>query len=158
MNAEEFGALFRAHIQEVTKFLARRLHSDQVEDMASDLFEVAWTKRDSIPKDFELPWLYKTARYLIANHRRKETGRANILATLAEPIAAPSAETIALADLELAEAWKKLSAKDQEVLALWAWDGLEVKEISISLGLSENAVNVRLSRARKSLASNLENI
>ena len=158
MNAEEFGALFRAHIQEVTKFLARRLPSDQVEDMASDLFEVAWTKRDSIPKDFELPWLYKTARYLIAHHRRKETGRANILATLAEPVAAPSAETIALADLELAEAWKKLSAKDQEVLALWAWDGLEVKEISISLGLSENAVNVRLSRARKSLASNLENI
>jgi DNA-directed RNA polymerase specialized sigma24 family protein len=36
-------------------------------------------------------------------------------------------------------------------------DGLEVKEISFSLGLSENAVNVRLSRARKSLASNLEN-
>ena len=156
MTAEEFGALFRAHITEISRFLARRLPADQVDDIASDLFEIAWNKRSKIPQGLELPWLYKTARYLIANHRRKEAGRQAILASLAEPVAAPSAEAIALADIELAQAWGKLNEKEREALALWAMDGLEPKEVAIALGISENAANVRLSRAKKNLLSELE--
>ena len=156
MTAEEFGALFRAHITEISRFLARRLPADQVDDIASDLFEIAWNKRSKIPQGLELPWLYKTARYLIANYRRKEAGRQAILATLAEPVAAPSAESIALADLELAQAWGKLHEKERDALALWALDGLEPKEIAVALGISENAANVRLSRAKKNLLSELE--
>ena len=156
MTAEEFGALFRAHITEISRFLARRLPMDQVDDIASDLFEIAWNKRSKIPQGLELPWLYKTARYLIANHRRKEAGRLAILATLSEPVAAPSAESIALADLELAQAWDKLNEKEREALALWALDGLDPKEVAIALGISENAANVRLSRAKKNLLSELE--
>lgn len=156
MTAEEFGALYRAHIVEVSRFLARRLPADQVEDLASDLFEIAWSKRNSIPKDFELPWLYKTARYLISNHRRKESGRTAILATLQEPTAAPSAESIAIADMELAVAWGKLPAKEQEALAMWSFEGLEPNQIAVSLGISTNAVNVRLSRAKKNLLAELE--
>jgi DNA-directed RNA polymerase specialized sigma24 family protein len=78
--------------------------------------------------------------------------------TLAEPAAAPSAESIALADIELAEAWKKLNEKEREVLALWALDGLEPGEIAISLGLSTNAVNIRLSRAKKNILAELEKL
>ena len=156
MTAEEFGALFRAHITEISRFLARRLPSDQVDDIASDLFEIAWNKRARIPQGLELPWLYKTARYLIANHRRKEAGRLAILANLTEPVAAPSAESIALADLELSQAWEKLNEKEREALALWALDGLEPKEVAVVLGISTNAANVRLSRAKKNLLAELE--
>lgn len=156
MTAEEFGAIYRAHLGEISRFLARRLPPDQVEDLASDLFEIAWAKRSSIPKDFELPWLYKTARYLISNHRRKESGRADILASLREPTTAPSAESIALADIELAQAWQALPAKEQEALAMWSLEGLEPAEISLALGISVNAVNVRLSRAKKNLLLELE--
>ncbi|CAB4575027.1 unannotated protein [freshwater metagenome] len=158
MTAEEFGALFRAHIAEISRFLARRLPADQVDDVAGDLFEIAWNKRSSIPAGLELPWLYKTARYLISNLRRKESGRAAIFSTLAEPVAAPSAESIALADLELSEAWAKLNEKEREALALWALDGFEPKEIAVALGLTTNAVNIRLSRAKKNLLTNLENL
>jgi RNA polymerase sigma factor (sigma-70 family) len=63
---------------------------------------------------------------------------------------------IALADMELAEAWRKLPLKDQEVLAMWSFDGLEPNQIAKALGLSTNAVNVRLSRAKKSLLQELE--
>ena len=157
MTAEEFGALFRAHIVEISRFLARRVPESQAEDIASDLFEIAWTKRNSIPPGLELPWLYKTARYLISNHRRKESGRAAIFATLSEPVAAPSAESLALADLELSQAWSKLNEKEREALALWALDGLEPREIAVALGLSVNAVNIRLSRAKKNLLAELEN-
>ena len=129
-----------------------RTKAEDVEDLAADLFALAWQKRDSIPKGLELPWLYKSARYLIANHNRKQQGRTSILATLSEPYSAPSAESIALADLELAEAWKSLSVKEREILALWAFEGLEPKQLAVTLEKSENACAIALSRAKSKLS------
>jgi RNA polymerase sigma-70 factor (ECF subfamily) len=151
MTAEEFNRVYRAHLTELTRFLARRLPSEAVEDIAGDLFEIAWNKRSSIRAGEELPWLYKTARYLIANHRRKQSGRLAIIDRLREPVAAPSAESVALADLAMADAWQALPEKEREALALWALEGLEPSQIAFVLGQSENAVNVRLSRAKKNL-------
>ena len=156
MSPEEFNAVFRALLPEVSKFLSRRVDPSDVEDIASDLFELAWAKRSQIPAGMELPWLYKSARYLISNHYRKSSGRARIFSTLQEPLAAPSAESIAVADLTLSHAWAKLSEKDQEVLALWSFEGLEVNQIAKVLEISENAANVRLSRARSNLKSQLD--
>ncbi len=156
MSPEEFNAVFRALLPEISKFLARRVQPSDVEDIASDLFELAWAKRSKIPAGMELAWLYKSARYLISNHHRKASGRARIFGMLAEPVAAPSAESIAVADLTLSQAWAELSLKDQEVLALWSFEGLEVNQISKVLEISENAANVRLSRARSNLRSKLD--
>ena len=153
MSPEEFNAVFRALLPEVSKFLARRVDRGDVEDLAADLFELAWSKRNQIESGFELPWLYKSARYLIANHHRKQSGRTRILASLAEPVSAPSAESIALADLELSDAWKRLSPKEQELLALWAFENLGVREISKVLSITENASNIRLTRAKQKLIS-----
>lgn len=153
MSPEEFNAVFRALLPEVSKFLTRRVNREDVEDLAADLFELAWSKRNQIEKGFELPWLYKSARYLLANHHRKQSGRNRILASLEEPVAAPSAESIALADMELSEAWALLSKKEQELLALWAFENLNAKQISKVLGVSENAANIRLSRAKQKLMS-----
>jgi len=156
MSPEEFNAVFRALLPEVSRFLARRVDASDVEDIASDLFELAWSKRAQIPSGLELPWLYKSARYLISNHYRKSSGRTRIFSMLQEPVAAPSAESIAIADLTLAQAWGKLAAKDREILALWSFEGLEVNQIAKVLEISENAANVRLSRARASLRSQLD--
>lgn len=153
MSPEEFNAIFRALLPEVSKFLARRVNREDVEDLAADLFELAWSKRNQIDPGFELPWLYKSARYLIANHHRKQSGRNRILATLAEPISAPSAESLALADIELSDAWAQLSIRDQELLSLWAFENLAAKEIALVLSISENASNIRLSRAKQKLNS-----
>lgn len=156
MTAEEFNRVYRAHLTELTRFLARRLPSEVVEDIASDLFEIAWKKRSSITGGEELPWLYKTARYLIANYRRKQSGRIAILERFLEPVVAPSAESIALAELAMAGAWRSLGDREQEVLALWAIEGLEPNQIALVLSLSENAVNIRLSRAKKNLLDAFE--
>lgn len=155
MSPEEFNQVFRALLPEVSKFFARRVDHAVAEDLASDLFELAWVKRNSIQKGFELPWLYKSARYLISNHYRKTEGRSRLLELVHEPVCAPSAESIALADIVLSQAWSKLSTKDQEILALWSFEGLEPKEIARVLELSENAANVRLSRARTNLRNEL---
>ena len=158
MSPEEFNQVFRALLPEVSKFLARRLDPSDVEDIASDLFELAWAKRDKIEKGQELPWLYKSARYLISNHYRKTAGRSRITAMLAEPVAAPSAEAVALADIGLSQAWQTLGAKEQEVLALWALEGLELSEISKALEISQNAAGIRLSRAKTNLKQALSEI
>lgn len=151
MTEQEFNDLFRSYLSETSRFIARRTKAEDVEDLAADLFALAWQKRDSIPKGLELPWLYKSARYLISNHNRKQQGRTSILSTLQEPQSAPSAESIALADLELAEAWKGLSTKDKEILSLWAFEGLEPKQLAVALEKSENACAISLSRAKSKL-------
>ncbi|MEY4740864.1 MAG: hypothetical protein RL402_389 [Actinomycetota bacterium] len=151
MTEQEFNDLFRSYLSETSRFIARRTKAEDVEDLAADLFALAWQKRDSIPKGLELPWLYKSARYLISNHNRKHQGRTSILATLQEPQSAPSAESIALADMELAEAWKGLSTKEQEILSLWAFEGLEPKQLAVALEKSENACAIALSRAKSKL-------
>jgi len=156
MTPEQFNALFRAHISEVTRFLARRVPESQVEDLASDLFEIAWAKRAEIPAGFELPWLYRSARFLISNQRRKESNRQRITQLLVEPQTAPSAESLALADLELAEAWQKLKPAHREVLSLWALDGLSPAELAVALGVRPGTAAVRLSRARAALAEILD--
>lgn len=153
MTPEQFNDLFRAQLVEITRFIARRVPESDVEDIAADLFEIAWAKRAQIPEGLELAWLYKSARYLIANHRRKSENRRRITSLLTEPVSAPSAESIALADAELADAWKQLTIQEREVLALWAFDGLTANELATALELSVNNVNVRLSRARKHLAA-----
>jgi RNA polymerase sigma-70 factor (ECF subfamily) len=152
MTPEHFNALFRAHISEITRFLARRVPDSKVEDLAADLFEIAWSKRAEIPAGFELPWLYRSARYLIANQRRKDSNRQRILQLISEPQTAPSAESLALADLELAEAWGQLKPVDREVLSLWALDGLGAAELAVALDLKPGTAAVRLSRARAALA------
>jgi RNA polymerase sigma-70 factor (ECF subfamily) len=157
MTPEQFNNVYRSQLAEISRFLARRVAPHEVEDLAADLFEIAWTKRDSIPQDLELPWLYKTARYLIANHRRKSQNRARIFSMLSAPEAAPSAESIALADAGLGSAWEKLSSADRELISLWSLEGLDAKEIAVVMEISPNAAAIRLTRAKEKLRVLLAN-
>ncbi len=156
MTPEQFQAVFREYLAPISKYLARRVEGQFIEDLASDVFAIAWQKRDQIPKDFELPWLYRTARYVVSNHRRKGSVTAKFLASLAAPVAAPSAEHLALAEMGLEQAWSKLDANEQEILSLSAFEGLSSKEIARVVESSENAVNIRLSRVRKKFADYLK--
>jgi RNA polymerase sigma-70 factor (ECF subfamily) len=160
MSPEEFNRVFRAQLPMISAYLSRRVPSSEVEDLASDLFEIAWSKKEQIPQGFELPWLYKTARYLVSNFHRKQSGRNSILARLAKPVAAPSAESIALADMELSDAFAGLIAVEREIISLWAMEGLSNAEIAKVLEMSENAAAIRLTRAKQKLKGllNLENM
>lgn len=62
---------------------------------------------------------------------------------LPEP-AAPMAET----DRGVVQAVMGLPAKYREILLLHYWQGLDARQISLFIGISENAVYTRLSRAR----------
>ncbi|GAA3923769.1 RNA polymerase sigma factor [Microbacterium invictum] len=118
------------------------------DDLTAEVFTTAWRRRDDLPRGAELPWLYKTAGFVLANHRRRA---ATLPLHALPPLTTPDhAEQAARSD-ELARALGRLSARDREVLMLHAWDGLDGNELATVLGVSRSGAQAALSRARARL-------
>ena len=157
MSPEDFSQQFGEFVAPVSRFVSRRVDGRQdVEEIVNDVFAIAWRKRQSVTAGEELPWLYRIAHNLIANHRRKNARSVRFLAQLVAPDSSPSAESIAIADVHLSRAWATLPTTSREALALVAVDGLSVTEVARLLGVTTNAVSVRLNRARTQLRESLE--
>jgi RNA polymerase sigma-70 factor (ECF subfamily) len=155
MDREQFIATFRGHLQDVSRYLSRRVHRDQVEDLASEVFEIAWAKKDQCPEGFELAWLFRIAGFVVSNHRRKSANRVIHFSLLDADKAAPSAEDVALDGSNIAIAFGALSSSDRQLLSLLVFEELSVKEIAVVLQVSENTASQRLKRARERLAKQL---
>lgn len=147
----DFDQLYRAHRDDVWRYLRRRAASEP-EDLTTEVFLVAWRRRSELP-DAPLPWLYGVARKVLANHRRG-AGRRDALAERAgahAELAAPDpADAYGLRD-ELARALGALSDADRELVLLVAWEGLSVREAAAALGCRSGTAAVRLHRARRRL-------
>jgi len=151
----EFEDVYRRHLPAVSAYLARRVDRSDVEDLAADVFAIAWRKRDTVAPGEELPWLYRIASFQVANHRRKLAARASVLGLFSAPDAAPAADALLDGDPALALAYRRLPARSREVLALVVLDDLSVSQAATVLGVSPNAVSVRLHRAKKALGEEL---
>lgn len=151
VTPKEFSESYRLFLPQISKYLIRRVEESSVEDLASQIFEIAWRKRDEAPKGFELPWLYRIAGFTVANHRRKLATQSNLLLALRPQNSAPSAEEIALSDLSLSQAWAKLSPKERQAIALSSFEGLDNPSAARVLGISTNAYALRLSKAKSKL-------
>ncbi len=136
----------------IQRYVGRRVIADEAQDVFADVLLTIWRRIDDVPEENPLPWCYGVARRTLANYRRGEQRRRRLLERLAsEPSPAPAAEPDA--DPELSAALATLSANDQELLRLWAWEQLEPREIALVLGTTANAVSLRLTRAKKKLAA-----
>lgn len=151
-----FDALFTEHQRAVLAYAMRR--TDQLadaEDVAAETFTIAWRKLGAIPDDDPLPWLYAVARRVLANHRRGN-GRRERLAALLKVDDVP---TPVRAGEDLGgpafRALASLSPADQELLRLVAWEELGNQQIAAVLGITANAVAIRLHRARARFAAAL---
>jgi RNA polymerase sigma-70 factor, ECF subfamily len=149
----DFATVYSEHLPAISRYLSRRVERDSVEDLAADVFAVAWRKRESVSAGEELPWLYRIAANLVANHRRKQAASVSFVASLRPADSAPAADEIVIADQQLAAAWKQLKPRDREVLALSAFEELSPTEIATVLRVTPNAVSIRLHRARTTLSA-----
>ena len=124
---------------------------DEVEDLAAETFTVAWRK---LPRRLEhpLPWLYAVAGKVLANHRRKARRQRRVAA---RPASGDPAERFG-GDRGLAAAFATLSEREREAICLVAWEGLSHADAARAAGCSAAAFAVRLSRARKKLARELD--
>lgn len=153
-DATWFDGFFAQHATSVHRYFVRRAAHVDVEDLAAEVFATAWRRREKIPHGFELPWLYRTASYVLANHRRKPT--LTLLSDYADGEGEHASRSVDPADLvmvddEVRRALSRLSVRDRSVLMLHAWEGLDGEGLAAALGLTRGGAAAALSRARARL-------
>jgi len=159
-GGERFERCFRDHYAQLLAFTMRRLSDrEAAEDAVSETFAVAWRRRDRIPEP-ALPWLYAVALRVVANQYRASQRRRNLDARLVSEArdgvpALDPADALDRRDA-FSAAFAQLSDEEREVLRLVAWDGLDTRDAAAVLGCSSGAFRVRLHRARRRLAKQLE--
>jgi RNA polymerase sigma-70 factor (ECF subfamily) len=155
-----FESCFREHYARLLAFTLRRVGGrEAAEEVVADIYAIAWRRRDRIP-DLPLPWLYVIAANVIADQYRSTRRRHDLGARLANEARAGApgadpAEALALREAFTA-AFARLTESEQEILRLVAWDGLDVGEGAAVIGCSQGAFRVRLHRARRKLARQLD--
>lgn len=160
VRSKRFEAIFAATHRPVLAYALRRTEtSSEAEEAVSETFLVAWRRLEQVPEP-SLPWLLGTTRKVLANQRRSEKRRT------------PAGPNVDIEGLQLnrheatlperlgeqeafAAAFASLGDRDREVLALIAWDGLEVREAAAAMGCSAPNFSLRLHRARRRLLAAL---
>jgi RNA polymerase sigma-70 factor, ECF subfamily len=155
MDEEAFEEIWNAHYADILAFCLRRFGDRQeAADAAADAFLIAWRRSAEIP-DNARPWLFGVALKVVANRRRGSQRRGALAAriggtlTPAFPVPADDQPGDVLA------AFGRLSARDQEVLSLVAWEDLTPAEAADVLGIPVARFSVRLHRARQRLRNSL---
>lgn len=144
-----FNDIFNRHGGDIFRYFVRRAKHDDAEDLAAEVFATAWRRRDDVPAGAELPWMYRTAGYVLANHRRK--GRPIPVGDVPEESELHDASDAVVESAQVRQVLAKLSAKDRQVLLLAAWEGLKGAELAEVLGISRGAADAALFRARTHL-------
>ncbi|MGV8966071.1 MAG: RNA polymerase sigma factor [Cellulomonas sp.] len=141
-----FEDLFHAHATALFRYFVRRGPRDDAEDLSADVLAIAWRRRDDVPDGAELPWLYRTAGFVLANHRRK--GRPVPVGEVPDEVDDADPATLAVEDAELRAVLASLSVRDRRILLLHGWEGLGAQELAAVLGISRGGADAALSRAR----------
>lgn len=160
-DVSDFENVYRQFAPAVLAYTRRRLATNaDAEDVVVEVFAVAWRHRDSLPKE-PLPWLYATAAHTIAHTLRAETRRLRLASKIAHSTRMQqhsrddeSVERLAAAEY-LAPALASLSASDQELLRLWAWEDLDGPGMAEVLGCTPGTARTRLHRAKMRLRAAL---
>jgi RNA polymerase sigma-70 factor (ECF subfamily) len=157
---ERFRSLYADHYDQVLRFARRRTDPARADDVVAETFVVAWRRLDDVPTrpGEELPWLYAVARHCLLNAARSDARQRAVAVRLAtqEPGGRREPADSVSDRLDMADAWHRLSAEDQEVLALSVWEDLTSPQAGKVLGISAAGYRVRLSRARRALTHHLE--
>jgi RNA polymerase sigma-70 factor (ECF subfamily) len=146
-------ALYLAHADAVYAYASRRADRAVAEDVVMEVFVVACRRLEEVP-DHPLPWLLGCARRVLANQRRGAL-RADALRDRLRSAAQPAGVDHDAVDL-LASALEALGPGDREIILLSEWEGLDLRELALTLGCSRGAAAVRLHRARRRLRHALE--
>jgi RNA polymerase sigma-70 factor, ECF subfamily len=147
----DFEQVYAACEPAVRAFVWRRIGPDGVDDVVSEVFLAAWRRHGEIPCD-PLPWLLNVSRGVVANRRRSRGRGDALLQRLTREELASVAARSAEVDLGVADALARMSAADQELLLLVAWEGLSGAQLAAAVGAPRATVAMRLSRARRRFA------
>lgn len=164
-DPEALEIFYRAHLQAVQHFVARRVDSpEDAADLTAEVFlaaiDASRTYRgDAVPR----AWLYGIARHVVASHHRsvaKAVRAVNRIA--ARELLDDDATDRILARIDsqrqarrLYRSLEALPERQRAVVELVAVDGLSLVEAATALGISAGNARVRYHRARRQLAQDL---
>jgi RNA polymerase sigma-70 factor, ECF subfamily len=151
--AQQFRVLYDRTYDRVWAFVLRRVLSEhEARDIVAETYMTLWRRIRDVPDDPILAdaWVFGTARRVIANFRRSEKRRGRLTERLFEQHLVDTTLAPEVSD-QVLQVLAELPRRDREVLQLALWDELSHAQIAHIVGCSENAVAVRLHRARKAL-------
>ena len=150
-----FEELVAAVYEPVQRYLRRRTDPATADDALADVLLVLWRRLGDVPDEAPMAYAYGVARGCLANNRRSAARQDRVVARLArEP--RPDDDSPDPLDGALDEALAALPEGDRELLRLWAWEQLPPREIALVLGVSANAVSIRLHRAKQKVKELLD--
>jgi RNA polymerase sigma-70 factor (ECF subfamily) len=162
----EFESVYRENIRPVTAFFARRCRDpQQVADLTSQTFVDAIRSAGSFQgRGTPTAWLIAIARRVYANHLNEQAIGADLIDQLAGQLVLGHDEVEDLAaridaqhdGREVLEHAARLSTLEREALELVDLIGLTPKDAARVLGVSPNALRVRLFRAHQRLRKELD--
>ncbi|MGJ7907862.1 RNA polymerase sigma factor [Actinopolyspora sp. H202] len=153
-----FTAVYAEHYDAVRRYVLRRLGDPSIsEELTQEVFVITWRRRSRAPERC-LPWLYGIARRVLANDRRAGRARPTLVGLPGDDVLRDRREDPARGaqHADVHRAMDALSEPDREVLRLVGWEGLDLGDAARVLGCARGTARVRLFRARRRLAKNLE--
>jgi len=158
LKAPAFAELYAAHAARIARYLHRRLGPDAVEDATAEVFLRALRGYGSYEPRHEtpLPWLYGIAAHVVADDRRRERRRLDLLERLAR-LPAPDCEQIAPAagDARVVAAVRGLFQTLAELRRYRNAFLLLLAFLAIALAVPVGTVKSRLFRATQAMRSAL---
>jgi RNA polymerase sigma-70 factor, ECF subfamily len=155
-DTDALGQLYDTYRDRVARFATGRLgDAEKAEDVTSETFEaVLRNLRFYRPgTDFEA-WLFTIAHRRVTDVFRRRSRRREVALdeTVQAAVGGPEEAVLAAERrAEVAGAFRRLRADQQEVLALRVLGGLSATQVGEVLGKSEGAVRVAQHRALRSL-------
>lgn len=151
-----FRVLYEAVYPDLIRFVQRRAHPHQAEDVVADAFLVAWRHLDELPGTHEdaRAWTFGIARNILLSTDRGEQRRRAPGVRLADSATQANLnEDVdpAVNHVDLGRAWRPLSEVLQEALGLAVFEDLNAPQAAAVLGISPVTFRLRLSRARRAL-------
>jgi len=157
---QRFNRLYHETSDDVLAYLVRRSRSiEDAADALAETYAAAWRKLDSLPEGNRARlWLFGAARIELRKAATRTRADDELITRMANELSAVSGRQPGTTnpDEALWSAVSYLSARDREILALTAWEGLAPREIATVMGISANAVRRRLYRARSELRERLD--
>jgi RNA polymerase sigma-70 factor (ECF subfamily) len=159
-DPQGFAALYDRHAAQLYRYAYQRVGEQTAEDVVADTFLAAFQQRESYDasRADARPWLFGILTRKLARHYRTEKARYRALARStpetvqdgpAERVAAQvTAQTIRA---PLAQALRRLSEGDRDVLLLIAWCDFSYDEVAAALDIPLGTVRSRLNRARRKI-------
>lgn len=155
-----FRQLVARHVSVVTGIARRMLRDDaEAEDIAQEAMLRLWRSAENLelgPGGLR-PWLRRVASNLCIDKVR--SGHRMVVTDEVPEVAEPATQVTRLEDEELAarvdEAMKALPERQRLALTLFHHEGLSQIEVGRAMGISDEAVESLLARARRALKASL---